>query len=101
MEAVRNRFDWLAELGGATAIALAAGFAAFKLAPALELAAPMMMTASGGGFFALGLLVMRAVKPDAREHALADLGLEPIETAAADDCLLLDVPYEKPLLLED
>jgi hypothetical protein len=97
----KARFDWLAELAGATALGLAAGFAAFKLAPSLGFTAPIAMILSGTALFALGLLAMRAVRPEAREHALADIGVAPLERLEADEPLLLETLYEEPLLLTD
>ena len=93
----RARFDWLVELTGASALAVAAGYAALKAAPFLAWPAPAAMTASGFGFFACGLLAMRSVKPDPRSHALPDIRVAPIETSE----LLLDREYQEPLLLVD
>lgn len=93
----KARFDWLVELGGASALAVAAGYAALKAAPVLALPAPAAMTASGFGFFAFGLLAMRVVKPDPQGHALPPILIEPIETAE----LLLDQVYPDELLLDD
>ena len=95
----RARFDWLMELGGAIAPGLAAGFAAFKLAPSLSLAPELSSVASAGGFFAIGLAAMRAVTPEPRKFGLRDFGFEPLE--CQDEPLLLDTPHEEPLLLDD
>ena len=95
----RARFDGLVELGGALTLAACAGFAAFKLAPSFGYAPPVAMTVSAAAFVGLGLLAMRSVKSRPREHVIAGFGLEPIE--AGDQPLLLDTPYEEPLLLED
>ena len=101
------RFDWLAELGGALASALAAGFAVFKLAPSFGIAPAAAMTAAGLPAFGLGLLAMQKVKPEPREYALAGFGIEPIDSGEllldviAEAPLLLDVPYEEPMLLDD
>jgi hypothetical protein len=97
----RARFDWLVEVTGAAAAGLAAGFAALKLAPSFGFAPVAGMTASGLAVFSLGLLGMRMVKPDAREHAFAEFSFEPIGTvemmdAAGEEPLLLDVVYEEP-----
>ena len=90
------RFDWLADLAGASALALAAGFAAAKLAPGLALSAAPAATALGGAAFAIGLLAMRLVPPAPLVHALPELRLEPPEPGE----LLLDCPVEEPLLLD-
>ena len=78
----KARFDWLAELCGAGALAAASGYAALKVAPSFGFAAPMAMTAAGFAGFALGALAMRLAKPGARslpisEFALPDLGFDP------------------------
>ena len=98
MDEVRNRarFDWLVELAGAAAPGLAAGFAALKLAPSFAFDPAAGMAASGLAAFAVGVLGMRAVRPGAREHAFADLRLEPI---AVD--MFQGTVGEEPLLLED
>lgn len=86
----RGRFDWLAELGGASALGSGGGYAAFKLAPSFAIAAPSAMTGAGLACFALGMLAMRAAPARRAEHALADFAIEPLETGE----LLLDMPYE-------
>lgn len=96
---IRARFDGLVELGGAAALGLAAGFAGLRLAPSLQLAPAAAMTASAAACFGLGMLAMRAVKPDQRAHALAEFHVEPM--ANDDDVLLLDVIHDEPLLLTD
>jgi hypothetical protein len=93
----RARFDWLAEIGGAWALAIAGGYAAWKAAPSLALPGPAAMTVSGFAAFALGLLAMWAVPADPRVHRLAGFTVTPVEP----DELLLDTPAEEPLLLED
>ncbi len=95
----RARFDWLVEIAGAAAAGLAAGYAALKLAPSMGFFPAAGMTLSGMAAFGLGLLGMRAVKPEAREHAFSDFRLEPIGAgemlkSAAEEPLLLDVVYE-------
>lgn len=102
----RARFDWLVEVTGAAAAGLAAGFAALKLAPSFGFAPVAGMTASGLAVFSLGLLGMRMVKPDAREHAFAEFSFEPIGTvemmdAAGEEPLLLDVIYEQSAVSRD
>jgi len=92
-----GRFDWLVELAGATALALAAAYSALKAAPSLLLPGPAAMAASGFAFFGLGMVTMRSVKPSRREHPLPDLPVACIEPGE----LLLDTRFEEPLLLED
>lgn len=98
MEMVEHkaRFDWLVEIAGASALAVAAGYAGLKAAPLLALPAPAAMTASGFGFFAIGMLAMRAVQPDPHGHPLPQIRIEPIGTAE----LLLDREYQDELLLK-
>lgn len=104
---IKARHDWLVELGGAVAPGLAAGFAAFKLAPSFGFDSVAAMTAAGIAAFGLGLLAMRAVRPEPRDFALAGFSAEPIARdellleVIAEEPLLLDVPYEEPLLLDD
>ena len=93
----RARFDWLVELGGASALGLAAGYAALKAAPSLGLPGPAAMTAGGFAFFSLGIALMRAVGPGSPELALEEFAVAPV---AADD-LLLDEHFEEPLLLDE
>ena len=93
----RARFDWLVELGGASALGLAAGFAALKAAPSLALPGPPAMTAGAFAFFSLGMMAMRAVRPESLEHVLEGFAIDPI----AVDELLLDEIVEEPLLLDD
>ena len=106
------RFDWLMELGGALALGLAAAFAAFKAAPSLGLKPYVAMAGSGLGALLAGALVMRLVRPEPRIHPLAAFAVIPIGgdilelTEVADEPLLLDTPFEEPvvdlaLLLED
>ncbi len=102
----RARFDWLVEIAGAAAAGLAAGYAALKLAPSFGLVPAAGMTASGLAVFGLGLLGMRAVKPDAREYVIRDFSFEPIGAgeivdAVAEEPLLLDVVYEESAALRD
>lgn len=94
--AVRARFDWLAELGGAAALGLAAGFSALAAAPSLGLAPAASMVFGAAGGFALGLAAMRAVRPEARSHALPALAVPALE----DEPLLLEDVAEEPLLLD-
>jgi hypothetical protein len=104
---IRARYDWLVEVAGALAPGLGAGFAAFKLAPSFGFATAAAMTVSGLTAFGLGLLGMRAVRPEPREHVLAGFRVEPIERdgllpdGIAEEPLLLEVRCEESLLLED
>lgn len=93
----RARFDWLAELIGASALGLAAGYSALKAAPTLAVPGPAAMTMGSVGLFALGLVAMRSVQPAPRSYALPDFDLAPV---AADE-LLLDKVHVEPLLLDD
>jgi len=97
----KARFDWLVDLGGAIAPALAAGFAAFKLAPSLGWPPAAAVAASAAGSFALGLWAMRLVKPEMRTHVLSNFDVEPIRAIESEEPLLLDTLYEEPLLLDD
>jgi hypothetical protein len=92
----RARFDWLVELGGASVLAAAGGYAALKLAPSLAFSGATAMVATGFSCFASGMLMMRATRPGPRQHVLAEFAIEPIGT----DELLLDKPIEEPLLLD-
>jgi hypothetical protein len=96
----KARFDWLVELGGAVAPALAAGFAAYKLAPSLGFGAGAMTVAGATGC-ALGFLAMRSVKPEIRAYPLASFTVEPIAPVEIEEPLLLNTFYEEPLLLDD
>lgn len=103
----KARFDWLVELAGAAALAVAAGYAALKVAPSLAWPAPVAMTASSLGFFAFGLLAMRAVRPDPRGHVLPEIRIDPfvgellLDQVAEEELLLVDVFKDDALLLED
>lgn len=102
----RARFDWLAELGGAAALGLAGGYAAFKAAPSLALPGVEAMTVAGLACFGLGILATRAVPPTRPCFALPEFVLEPVPDIllldeVAEEPLLLDQPYrEEPLLLD-
>jgi hypothetical protein len=95
-----GRFDWLAEFGGATALAAAGGYAALKLSPSFELAPATAMLGSGFGCLAIGLLAMKAVGAGPRHHRLPELEI-PAIGIHAEEPLLLENLYEEPLLLED
>jgi hypothetical protein len=101
MDAALHRapFDWLAETAGATALALAAGYAGMKAAP-LGAAAPSMALIAAAAF-AIGLLVMRRVPGSERRFALPDYGLVPLDAKDRLDELLLDRPVEETLLLTE
>lgn len=92
----RARLDWLAEITGAAAMMLAVGFAGLQLAPVLGLGQPIVLLA-GGIAGAIAGIVMRAVPPAPRRHALPSFALAPLEV----DPLLLDCALDEPLLLTD
>lgn len=109
MEMVRQRarFDWLIELGGASAFGLGCAYAALKLAPSFGWPTQAAAVASGFVFFTIGMLVMRIAHGGPATHRLADFAVGPVECDApwldmpvAVDELLLDTPYEEPLLLD-
>lgn len=93
----RGRFDWLVELGGASALGLAAGYAALNAAPSFALPGPAAMTAGGLAFFSLGLAAIRAVPPASPVLELEEFAVESIQV----DELLLDEIWEEPLLLDE
>jgi hypothetical protein len=93
----RARLDWLVELGGASALGLAAGFAALKVAPSFAFPGPAAMTAGGLACFSLGMAAMRAVRPVSPVLELVEFAIEPIQV----DVLLLDEILEEPLLLDE
>ena len=106
----RARFDWMIELGGASALGLGCAYAALKLAPSFAVPPPVATISAMSAFFAIGLLVMRTVPGRPAERPLADFVVAPLETSELlldtplAEPLLLDTPYEKPgdvLLLED
>ena len=102
----RARFDWLVEFGGAAALGLAGGYAAFKAAPSLALPSAVAMAVAGLAFFGLGILAVRVVPPTRPCFALPEFALEPVPDIllldeGAEEPLLLDQPYrEEPLLLD-
>jgi hypothetical protein len=97
----KARLDWLVELGGAMAPALAAGFAAYQLAPSLGFGGAGAMMVAASACFALGVLAMRAVKPEVRAYPMASFAVDPIAPVEVEEPLLLDTLYEEPLLLDD
>ena len=105
MEMVRQRarFDWLIELGGASALGLGCAYAALKLAPSFAWPAQTATVASGFAFFAIGMLVMRTAHGGSATHRLADFAVNPVEsdelwldTPVELDELLLETPYDGP-----
>jgi hypothetical protein len=92
----RGRLDWLVELAGAAAPALAALVAATRLAPMFDWPTATPAIASGGGVFAIAYLMMRAVRPEPRVLGLNEFAAPAID----DDELLLDQPYVDELLLD-
>ncbi len=101
----RARLDWLAETAGASALALAVGFAGLKAGPSLGAGTVAAVLATGLAF-GLGALAMRSVPSEPRVHALPAFALVPIEPGELllDDPvgeLLLDDPVDEPLVLQD
>jgi len=99
----RGRLDWLVELTGASAPAVAAAFAAAKLAPANGWALSTAVLVGFGGVFAAAFIAMRIVPAEARHLALPDFDLAVVlDEVLLDDVLLLDERYEAPdeLLLD-
>jgi hypothetical protein len=105
----RARFDWLVEIGGASALGLGGAYAALKLAPSFAVWPPAAIVMAGSTFFAIGMLVMRNAPGRPAEHALAGFAVVPVEpdellldTRIESDELLLDTTVEDDvLLLED
>lgn len=99
----KAKLDWLVELAGAWALAMAGGYAAWKAAPSFDWPGAAAMTGGGFGSFALGMLAMRAVPPEPRTLVLATFDVEALPSAepSQDEPLLLDILYEDPLLLDD
>ncbi len=95
------RFDWLAELAGAAAIAVAGGYAALRIAPSFAWSAPGAMTGTGFAGFAAGLLAMKLVRPAPRQMPIGAFALTDADAALSLEPLLLDTIYEEPLLLDD
>jgi len=96
----KARFDWLADVLGAGALAVAAGYAAFKAAPTFSLPAPQTMTASGFAAFALGALAMRAVGSPNHHLPIGEFAVAALNHEEAPEELLLDTVYQEPLLLD-
>jgi hypothetical protein len=105
----RARFDWLVEIGGASALGLGGAYAALKLAPSFAVPPQAATLVAGFTFFVVGVLVMRTAPGPRAEHVLADFAVVPVEndellldTRIEPDELLLDTPVEDDvLLLED
>ena len=109
MDVVRHRarFDWLIELGGALVFGLGCAYAALKLAPSFALAPPVAAIGCGTSFFLLGMLALRAAHGGPATHRLADFAIAPVESTEllldlpiTTDELLLEVPFNEPLLLD-
>lgn len=83
----RGRLDWLVEMAGAVAPALAVAFAAFKLAPLNGWAMPIAMLIGGGGAFAAAFVTMRVIPGETRH-----LSLREFDAVILEDELLLDQP---------
>ena len=85
----RGQWDWLVEFAGASAPAVAAAFAAAKLAPANGWPMATAVLVAGGGVFLAAFTAMRIIPAEVRHLALPDF--EP--AIVLDDVLLLDEPY--------
>jgi hypothetical protein len=98
----RGRFDWLVELGGAAALAAAAGYAAVMIGPAYGWPVGPALLSSAGGAFAIAFAAIRLVP--AETHMLAvphfDLPLLLDDVLPEDDVLWLDQPLLDELLLD-
>ncbi len=94
----RGQLDWLVEVAGATAPAVAAAFAAARLAPVNGWPTNIAVLAGFVGVFVAAFAAMRVVPAEPRHLALP--GFEP--AAILDKVLLLDEPYAEPdeLLLD-
>ena len=92
----RGPLDWLVEVAGASAPALAAAFAAAKIAPLNGFGAATMALIAGGGVFVVALAAMRLVPGEGQHLALPDFGAVVLE-----DELLLDQPLMVDELLLD
>lgn len=84
----RGRLDWLAELIGAAAPAMAAAYAAARVTPVSDWPVAAVTLVAGGGMFAAAFCAMRWVPAEPRLLGLTDF--EP--AAVPDDELLLDQP---------
>jgi hypothetical protein len=93
----KARFDWLAEMCGATALAAAVGYAALKMGPSVGLAAPAAMTTAGFAGLALGTLAMRSVRPAPRRLPIGEFAVAKLDSERPEP-LLLDTIFEGPLL---
>lgn len=82
----RGALDWLIEVAGASAPALAAGFAAARLSPLYGWPTVGATLIGGGATFALAFVAMRLVPADARHLVLPDFD----QSVVLDDVLLLD-----------
>lgn len=94
----RGPLDWLVEVAGAAAPAVAAAFAAARLAPVNGWPIDIAALAGLSGVFVAAFLAMRMAPGEARHLALPDF--EP--AVIPDDVLLLDQAYAQPgeLLLD-
>jgi len=86
----RGQLDWLVELMGAAAPAVAAAFAAARLAPVNGWPIDIAVLAGFCGMFVAAFAAMRAVPAEARKLALPDF-----DPMAGPDVLLLDQPLEE------
>lgn len=91
-----RRLDWLVEFAGALAPAIAAGYAAARLAPVLGWPIASLMFGAGIVVFAAAFAVMRMIP--AEPHFLA---LPAFTVESPDDELLLDQPYRANAALDE
>lgn len=87
----RGQLDWLVEMVGASAPAVAAAFAAAKLAPVEGWPVATGVLVASGGVFAAAFAAMRLVPAEVRHHALPDFAT----SVTLEDVLLLDEPFEE------
>ena len=91
----RGRLDWVVEVAGASAPALATAFAAAKFAPVYGWAVPIAALVAGGGAFIVAWVALRVVPLEPRRHRLPAFG-----GVVLDEELLLDQPVADILLLD-
>ena len=91
----RGQLDWLVELMGAAVPAVAAGYAAAKLAPASGWPIATAMLLGVGGVFLAAFAALRIVPAEPRHLALPDFEPDAIfdDDLTFDDELLLDQPW--------
>ena len=85
----RGRLDWLVEIAGASAPAMAAAYAAAKLAPGNGWSLSSAVLVGSCGAFAAAFTALRFVPAEARHLTLPEFAA----AVVLDDALLLDEPY--------